>query len=258
MELLPIRGAQATAPALKAYEAVLGALRRPGFEGAVVESFRASLSWERLYVFHGARIETAALRVARYEPSLGPIVPLYVREYMPRDPLRHAAETLDDRTLTVVLRLEPSDIAEEGYRRVFFEERGIVERVSVLQRCETGWRGVNIARHRRHGPCSEADISTLAGIAQLILPIVDHHFDWQASADWRNALSDMEVRFEQGFPALTERERQVCARAAVGMSIEATALDLGIGRSSVLTYRRRAYGRLHVTSPYGLAALVLH
>ena len=51
---------------------------------------------------------------------------------------------------------------------------------------------------------------------------------------------------------------EVCARAAIGMSVEATALDLGIGKSSVLTYRQRAYQRLQVTSPFELSSLVTH
>jgi len=57
---------------------------------------------------------------------------------------------------------------------------------------------------------------------------------------------------------LTRREREVCARAAVGMTVEATALDLGISRTTVLTYRQRAYARLGVTSPIELRALITH
>ena len=259
MDILPVRGTiQVCGTVLRAYENVLAALKAPEFESAVVESFRSSLAWERLYIYQGAWNEDAALKMARYEPSLAPMLPLYLSEYRHTDPLKVAVEALDDQTQTVVLRLDPADIPHEEYRRAFFEDRDIVERVSVLQRSERGWRGVNIARHRRAGRCSETDISTLIGLGQLILPIVEKHFDGQASQAWRENLTDIEARFQQGFPGLTERERQVCARAALGMSVEATALDLGIGRTSVLTYRRRAYGRLHVTSPYELAALVLH
>jgi len=42
------------------------------------------------------------------------------------------------------------------------------------------------------------------------------------------------------------------------MTVEATALDLGIAKTSVLTYRKRAYQRLQVTSPFELCALVTH
>ena len=72
------------------------------------------------------------------------------------------------------------------------------------------------------------------------------------------SVEELEHRFAAHFAGLTPRERQVCARAATGMSIDATALDLGIARTSVLTYRRRAYERLNVNSPVELCALVTH
>jgi DNA-binding CsgD family transcriptional regulator len=42
------------------------------------------------------------------------------------------------------------------------------------------------------------------------------------------------------------------------MSVAATAQHLAIARSSVLTYRQRAYQRLGVASPIELRALVTH
>ena len=42
------------------------------------------------------------------------------------------------------------------------------------------------------------------------------------------------------------------------MSVEATARELGIAKTSVLTYRQRAYQRLGVASPFELCALVTH
>jgi len=71
-------------------------------------------------------------------------------------------------------------------------------------------------------------------------------------------VSQLEERFAERHAELTLRQRQVCARAAVGMTVEATALDLGIAKTSVLTYRKRAYQRLGVTSSIELCALVSH
>ncbi len=256
MEMLSISDLHAAPAVLQAYENVLGAMRGADFEASVIENFRAALSWERLYIFEGAWDQDATLRVASYEPNLETMVALYRRDYMRSDPLHRAVATLRGDTGTLVLRLEPADIPDESYRRVFFEECGIIERISVLQRSERSWRGINIARHRRAGPCSRDDLSVLAGLGQLILPLVNRHF--APPPNPQESLAGTERRFALRFPELTDRERQVCARAALGMSVEATALDLEIGRASVLTYRRRAYGRLHVTSPYELAALVLH
>ena len=258
MEILPIRDPPLSGAVLNAYERVLASLHRPNFEAAIVGGFRAVLAWERLYVFHGDRIEDSTLRVSSYEADLAAMVPVYRRRYLPCDPLCSAADTLDHRTRAFILRLEPADIAEEGYRRAFLEDRGIVERVTVLQRSAGGWRGVNIVRHRREGPCSARDLAALTSLGQLILPMVDIHYGPPTPLALRENLSDVERRFGKTCPSLTGRERQVCARAALGMSVEATALDLGVARTSVLTYRKRAYERLKVTSPYGLAALVLH
>jgi len=44
--------------------------------------------------------------------------------------------------------------------------------------------------------------------------------------------------------------RQVYARAALGMSVEATALELGIGKTSVPTYRQRAHQRQRRHEPF--------
>lgn len=47
---------------------------------------------------------------------------------------------------------------------------------------------------------------------------------------------------------LTERERNVCALALAGVSIEGSAYELGIKKSSIITYRKRAYARLGISS----------
>ncbi len=57
--------------------------------------------------------------------------------------------------------------------------------------------------------------------------------------------------------ALTAREREVCLRILSGQSSEAISADLDISIHSTLTYRRRAYQRLRISSQNELFALVL-
>ncbi|GHF61970.1 helix-turn-helix transcriptional regulator [Seohaeicola zhoushanensis] len=47
---------------------------------------------------------------------------------------------------------------------------------------------------------------------------------------------------------LTRRESQVCARILHGLTTLGIALDLDIGKESVVTYRKRAYSRLAISS----------
>jgi DNA-binding CsgD family transcriptional regulator len=55
---------------------------------------------------------------------------------------------------------------------------------------------------------------------------------------------------------LTPREIDVCARALLGMTAEGTALDLDIKKSSVVTYRKRSYERLGISSQHELFRLL--
>ena len=116
---------------------------------------------------------------------------------------------------------------------------------------------MNIARHSTDGPCSDGELSSLIGLACLVLPMLPLNRSRKAAV-WPVSVTQLETRFAERHPRLTARELQVCARAAMGMSVEATALDLGIGKTSVLTYRQRAYQRLCVASPFELCALVAH
>ena len=57
--------------------------------------------------------------------------------------------------------------------------------------------------------------------------------------------------------ALTPREREVCCRILSGLSSEAISQELGISLHSTLTYRKRAYQRLGISSQGELFGIVL-
>jgi DNA-binding CsgD family transcriptional regulator len=118
---------------------------------------------------------------------------------------------------------------------------------------------MNVARRRSTGAFATEDLDWLGGYFRLFTPLIDRHrtLVGEVVEDRAVRLAELEERFAQRFPELTPRERQVCARAAIGVSIEGAALDLGIGSASVLTYRKRAYQRLGITSAFELARLVM-
>ena len=55
---------------------------------------------------------------------------------------------------------------------------------------------------------------------------------------------------------MTPRELDVCARTLIGLTAEGIALDLNIKKSSVSTYRKRAYARLGISSQSQLYRLL--
>ena len=58
-------------------------------------------------------------------------------------------------------------------------------------------------------------------------------------------------------PKMPSREAEVCTAIMLGMTSEAIAIELGISVNTVLTYRKRAYGRLNISCQNELMRLIL-
>ncbi len=185
------------------------------------------------------------------------LFPMYDGYYRRFDPISEAYRAAPRTGDIVMQRVRPSEIGSAEFRRRFFDDAGIIERVSIIQRGASEWRAINLARHRSDGYFTDAELDNVIGLAGLALPMLmlDRNALRQAPP---LEVSQLEARFAAHFPERRGAEREVCARAARGMSVEATALDLGVGEASVLTYRRRAYCRLQVSSPIELCSLVAH
>lgn len=240
------------------YERLLDSIGSDQFGSTVRDSVAGTVGGvRRMYLFEAAGIEDTSLQYHFGEPGLVELFPPYLKWYLRLDPVIEAYRAAPNTTDMAVQRVRPSDIASSGFRRRIFDDAGIVERISVIQRGPQTWRVMSVARHASEGCFSDAEISSLVGLSCVVLPMIAVNRK-RERAPANLSVPELEERFAGRFGALTLRERQVCARAAIGMSVEATALDLGIGKTSVLTYRRRAYLRLKVTSPYELCALVTH
>jgi DNA-binding CsgD family transcriptional regulator len=240
------------------YERLLGAIGTEDFGPTVRDSVMSvTAGARRIYLFEATGREDTSLQYFHGEPGLVELFPTYRKWYLRLDPVGDAYRAAPECSDVVMQRIHPSDIASPGFRRVFFEEPGIVERISVIQRGADAWRAINVARHASNRCCSDEEIDSLIGLACLVLPMLPLNRKRRATPA-PLTVAQLEERFARCYGKLTLRERQVCARAAIGMSVEATALDLGIAKTSVLTYRQRAYQRLGVTSPFELSALVMH
>ncbi len=135
-----------------------------------------------------------------------------------------------------------SDIKAYDYRAICFERPRFVDKLSF------GWRGdgqtlmLSFYRRRSEDPLAAARLSGLAGIT---LSALARH---ALPATETSLLMRIDARLAIAYPALTARERQVCAASLAGWTAARTAVALGIGKGSVLTYRRRAYARLGISS----------
>lgn len=241
----------------KIYERLLETVGTRQFGTAIHDSVMAVTGGaRRIYLFEATDRENSSLQYFHCEPRLEEMFPAYSQHYHNIDPVCDAYSAAPAISDIAIQRIRPADIESEGFRRRFFDQAGIVERVSIIQRGATAWRVINVARHRSTGVFSDGELDALVGLACLVLPMLP--LNRRRAEAKMPCAAQIENRLEHLFPKLTQREQEVCARATMGMSVEATALDLGIAKTSVMTYRKRGYQRLGITSVHELCALVAH
>jgi DNA-binding CsgD family transcriptional regulator len=257
-DIRQIRDWRSTTAGNAVYERLLGALGTGRFGPTVRDSVLSVVpAARRIYLFEARGREDTSLQYYFGEPGLADLFPDYRRWYLRLDPVFDAYGAAPEFGNVALQRVLPRHIASPGFRRRIFDDAGIIERISVVQRGPDAWRVMNVARHTSDGCFSDMQVGALIGLACLALPMLPLNREHRM-APVQLTVAQLEERFAERYRFLPRRERQVCARAAIGMSVEATALDLRIAKTTVLTYRKRAYQRLDVTSPFELCALVTH
>jgi len=184
---------------------------------------------------------------------------LYLTHYYKFDPnLDYLNNTTLEETL-LLERLQLKDIKNEDYQKLWCNELGIVDRISLLMKADKGVYCFNFYRHST--PFNEKDIDIFNTLAPILSALAVKHTRLAGSlSDFQTRetqIQDLISRLNQINVKLTTRELEVCARILLGMSSEGIALDLEIKTASVITYRKRAYLKLNISSQNSLFLLCL-
>jgi len=140
--------------------------------------------------------------------------------------------------------ISADEIRKSDYREICFDRPGLRQKISFS--AAAGTERIHCNFYLRE-PVSGDAVDDLEAFAAITLPSLRRR--WKLDLRRASSLVDrIEARLAEAYPSLTPRERQVCARTIAGWSADASALDLGIGVGSVLTYRRRAYSRFDYSS----------
>lgn len=110
---------------------------------------------------------------------------------------------------------------------------------------------IRILRLSQRNEISQAAINRLRGLAELIISLVARHQDLtHLKPNEFSALTSLETIEKRivNSKKLSRRETEVCSRIIFGCSSNEIASELGIGKESVMTYRKRAYQRLEICS----------
>ena len=230
------------------------AIGRPDFPNVLIDILRRQAGVGHCMVFALSRAGAAhCLLDAGNIPIGGDLGAAYAGQFHESDPNRDALFE-GEGSAPIMLPAFAPRMYGARYRKIFFGDSGIVDK------CATAiWTGdtcfyVNFYRITSQGRFSGVQRARLRAIAPAIGASVARHFQQTATPD-----QTLAALFATRAPlaALTPREQEVCRRILAGFSSEAISQALGISLHSTLTYRKRAYERLGISSQNELFSIVL-
>lgn len=202
----------------------------------------------------GGRIETVVAENGGPRPIARAVAERYVRHHWQNDPVTRLLGAPEDRR--IIVDIDAADLQKGDYRRECYAAISLDHRLSIAE--SRGDRTMRLNFYRGRGEDFRGeDVERIGGMAAILLALLWRH---EETADPRIA-DDPERLFNARLaslaPQLSDRERQVCALIALGVTSEGIGLRLDIGLNTVLTYRKRAYARLGISSQNELMRRVM-
>jgi len=223
---------------LQRIEACLAQIGRDGFAPCYLDLIEGAGA--RQVMVFAYRADAAACLLSRNfaEGRLGArLAAQYLDGGFRDDPLRARVLGLAPGAVEAVALAQIAPAMPAAYRATFFQRPGLGDKMAVMAAGAQLRLIVNLYRPAAGQPWPD-DLPRLLGRLALL------HFEARAGGGDPEALQ-----------ALSGRERAVCLGILRGLKSEAIAQDLGVAATSVVTYRKRAYAKLGITSRAGLFAI---
>ncbi|MFT4115240.1 helix-turn-helix transcriptional regulator [Bradyrhizobium sp.] len=254
------RGGQQAAgfPAICALPKLIESVGRPNFSGQVFSFARDICQADHFTAFlldRSQRMHTIVAENIGVLPVAQERAVRYRTSYWLHDPIESVLSQIPDGDCWIV-KSRAQEIEHSSYRQDCYGSVQLDKRIALSQTRDGCRLRLHFYRRSRHDfqPDEEARI---ADHAELLMSIVRRHAEVSDDTADEDHEQTFKTRFGVLAPSLSEREREVCGLIAVGLSSEGIALRLNISINTVLTYRKRAYSRLRISSQNELMRLVL-
>jgi DNA-binding CsgD family transcriptional regulator len=148
---------------------------------------------------------------------------------------------------------------DDSYRKVFFEDVHIVDKFASALWLDGTCFYTNFYRISSQGAFGPSDVDRLRRVVPAVSASIARHFADSGEASSDDVHRTLRDLFSTGdsFRYLTAREAEIAQHILLGYSSEAISANLDISIHSTLTYRKRAYAKLGISSQNELFGLVL-
>ncbi|MFT8243213.1 helix-turn-helix transcriptional regulator [Roseomonas sp. BN140053] len=178
----------------------------------------------------------------------------YAGGYWRHDPAMAAAVVAGGPAAAPLLRHQRRErIPRSHYRTLCYEEPRVLDRLSVLAPAGEG-RPIlfSLYRTQEAGCFSAADAARLSAAGAVLAALLGKHDALRRFAQPPRMAAALATRLQRACPELSPREAAVCGGLAAGQALKEIAREAGLGLSSIVTYRKRAYAKLGVGDRRGL------
>jgi DNA-binding CsgD family transcriptional regulator len=223
---------------------------------AMLESALNAEHWALFRFRSGSPLKCVATASKRDKAAAKENCERFVGHCYSVDPSVKVASTR--RSSPTLTKMAIDDIEDPQYRQCF-ELTHVQERVSLFSWVGLDLYQLSVFRGPRKASFSAFEMNHFAALAKLLLATAQKHemlVDQQTSFPRHLNIEGIERLLKLRSPELSTRECEVCARAVAGKTIEGTSLELDIKRTSVITYRQRAYQKLGISRTNELVALL--
>lgn len=174
-----------------------------------------------------------------------------------RDPTNTIHATAQTGKENYAILMGRADVDDSEFLSDCYVRPGVGYRLSIVTRHGADLLKISFHRPADEGEFSEGSIVALLDRGPVLASLIFRHVELTSSTTVTNFdRTHFEALLSTRCPALTGRERTVCSMIAIGMSSEAIALTLQISVNTVLTFRRRAYSRLNISTQNELMRLL--
>lgn len=160
---------------------------------------------------------------------------------------RMRAEARENAEVTA-LRFRAGEIPDSAWRHRIYEREHLSDRLTLLftPAPRTAF-SINLYRSEAKGPFAAQEIERVLAVAPLLRQVHRNAVGTGAAArQMATRIALARARLDARAAALSPRELDVCARIACSMTADGIAADLDVAASTVLTLRKRAYGKLGI------------
>jgi LuxR family transcriptional regulator, activator of tox operons len=262
------RRAGTSSPLLWSVDRLIGTLGTETFGDELFSAAREALACEHLTAFETIGSSQPRLILAMEvsgQKTVSRITDRYLQDCWQMDPINDIDRRGYDIENGIISLRSADETRKCDYRRQCFTTsdwlvvgQKLSERISIARRDRNRTIRVSFHRAKDRGQTADEAMNVIASAANILLPLVMRHASDIASRVQQPTGYDSFLEtLRDRFPSMPQREREVCSGIAAGMTSEAIGLTCGVSINTVLTYRKRAYTRLGISSQNELLRLLL-